>query len=439
MNFSTQISKSRLTGYLKIFLFVYLFTVLSGALRKWFISSKQLGNGVLFLQILVPFLFLFIKGGIKSWFIGKPMLFLSIFVFIIGILNPLNLTLYHGILGFLLHFGFFFILFFYINNRDAFEFEQIMPILVFAGLGQLILAFFQYTQPSDSFINTYADVEAVGSIAIVGTAARVTGTFSYISGFTAFLFFNSLLIWALIKHQYKSVYILLLLVMGIFACFMSGSRGATYLYLIILALIAIAEYTSLTKVLFDFKLLLPILIFTLVLLAIGSDKFSNLLEASFSGFSERRRSGIESGEEQGRIINDILEVISFKGNYPILGVGLGSTYQGANKLFGISPYVTEYGFFESELVRLVLEGGFVLLLTRFLVLYYLLKQLFIPAKVKIALFFLLSLFFPIVFNVYNSTFAALGIILIDHFYYKEFLFKRSKLMAAPNSFLGKYK
>jgi hypothetical protein len=335
-------------------------------------------------------------------------------------INPLNLTIYHGILGFLLNFSFFFILFFYINNRSFFRFELILPILVIAGIAQLILGFFQYTQPSTSFINTYADVEAVGSVALVGNAARITGTFSYISGFTGYLFFNSLLAWAMIKYQYKSIYTIFILMMGMVACFMSGARAATYLYLIVLIALFVSEYSSVVKVVFDFKLILPAMIIPLILIGIGSEKFTGLIENAFTGFTTRRKSGVETGEETTRIIGDFIELINFKGKYPLLGVGLGSTYQGATKIFGISPYVSDYGFFESELIRILLEGGFLLLITRIAITIFLIRQLFIPTIGKVFLGIILIFFFPIIFNVYNAVFAALGIILVDYFYYRSY-------------------
>lgn len=415
-----QKSPNALNIYLKIFLFIYLFTVLGGAFRKWFISSKQIGNAILFAQILVPFTFLFIKGAQKNWRIGNPTYTVLILVLLIGVINPLNLTIYHGILGFLLNFSFFFILFFYINNRSFFRFELILPILVLAGIAQLCLGFFQYTQPSTSFINTYADVESVGSVALVGNAARITGTFSYISGFTGYLFFNSLLAWAMIKYQYKSIYTIFILMMGLVACFMSGARAATYLYLIILAALFIAEYSSVAKVVFDFRLILPAMIIPLILIGIGSEKFTGIVENAFSGFSERRKSGVETGEETTRIIGDFIELLNFKGNYPYLGVGLGSTYQGATKLFGFSPYVTEYGFYESELIRILLEGGVLLLITRIVVTIYLIRKLLIPTIGKFFLGIILIFFFHVIFNVYNAVFAAFGIILVDYFYYRQY-------------------
>jgi hypothetical protein len=424
---------NKLNSYQKAFLIIYLFTVLSGAFRKWIISDKQIGNVILFLQILVPFAFIFIRNGMKNWQIGKPQFVVLILILLIGAVNPLNLTINHGLLGILLHGSFFFMIFFYINNRQYFQFEQIAGILLLGGLLQLLLAFFQYTQPADSFINTYVDVESVGGVALVGNSIRVTGTFSYISGFTGFLFFNSLLIWALVKYNYKSIYILLLLLFGITACFMSGARAATYTYLIIVAVIAFTEPILFSKSIVDFKSFLPILVIITIVIGFGSEKIVDLLSNSFTGFIERRTRGIESGEESTRIFGDFYEIINFRGSFPIMGVGLGSTYQGANKIFGTSNYVLEYGFFESELVRIVLEGGFLLLTTRLMILIYLLRKLFIPTISKIIIFILLLFFFPYVFNLYNAVFAALGIILVDYFYF-ESIISRQNAVSKQNSF-----
>ena len=414
-----QLEKGKINIYLKVFLGIYLFTVISGGLRKWFFSSKELDNFVLFLQIIIPYSLLIIKGGIKRWKVGVGVFSFLCFVFFVGILNPLRPSIYHGLLGALLHGSLAFIIFFYINNRSYFKFELILDWLVYLGFLQLALAFFQYSQPPDSLINTYADVEAVGSIATVGNSARVTGTFSYISGFTAFLFFHSFLVWAMFKYKYKSIYTIILLLMGMVACFMSGARSATYLYLILFLIICFNEYKALRKTVLDFKLILPILMIVTFLVGYGFDKIRYLVENAFIGFAERRDRGIQTGEESFRIFGDLNEVLNFRGNYPIIGVGLGSTYQGANKLFGTSPYVLEYGFFESELTRVILEGGYLLLITRAFVIVYLIKQLLIPVNAKIVIVIVLFFFYSSIFNIYNAVFAAIGIILIDHFYYRE--------------------
>lgn len=410
-------SKNLISQQLKIFLFIYIFTIFSGATRKWFISSKELGNLILFFQILVPFLFLFTKNFTRAIHQQGKVMGFYLSVLIICAINPLNLTFYHGILGFFLYASFPILLFYYINSRAQFNFIHILQLVFFICLGELVLAFLQSSLPPDSFINTYADVEAVGSIATVGNAARVTGTFSYISGFTAFLFFLILFVWALVIYQFNSTYVLIILIIGLIGCFMSGARAATYLYLIILGTLALTDFSNLRSVLLNIRIFVPILFISIILLSIGSDRFFDLINNSFTGFLERRARGIESGEENSRIFSDIVDVIQFRGNYPTLGVGLGSTYQGATKLFGTSPYVVEYGFYESELVRIVLEGGFVLLIARTIIIISLINALYVPKIGKIVLIIIFLFFFPTIFNVYNASLGVMGLMILDSAYF----------------------
>ena len=427
------LGKNKLNFCIKVFLFIYLFTVFSGALRKWVISSKGVGNFILFLQIIVPYIFVFVKGGMKNWRIGRSFFYFFVLVLVICSFNLFNKTIYHGILGILLHASFFFIVIFYLNNRDKFDLNQIIKYLVPLGIFQLLLVFFQYTQPADSFINTYADVEAVGSVAIVGTSARVSGTFSYISGFTGFLFFHSLFVWALFKRKLPSYIILYLLFFGLIACFMSGARSATYLYLIIFGVFAITEMRTLRNSVFNIKLLMPILITSLIILGTGNKSIGDLIERSVGGFTERRNLGRESGEENERIYGDFSSLLNFSGKYPVFGLGLGSTYQGANKIFGTSQEVLDYGFFESEPIRIILEGGFFLFIIRVVFLIYLINLLTIPMLVKTVLCIVLLFFFPIVFNLYNAVFAAIGVIFLDYYYYLELMAKRSLIFNNPTN------
>lgn len=87
---------SEFNSYLKAILFIYLFTVFSGAFRKWFNFSDEFSNIIFFLQLLVPYSFLLIKGGMKKWQLGLPVFMLLILVLAIGVFNPWNFTIFHG-------------------------------------------------------------------------------------------------------------------------------------------------------------------------------------------------------------------------------------------------------------------------------------------------------------------------------------------------------
>jgi hypothetical protein len=111
-------------------------------------------------------------------------------------------------------------------------------------------------------------------------------------------------------------------------------------------------------------------------------------------------------------------LIDFKGNYPFFGVGLGSTYQGAIAIFGTSDYVKEIGYLETENTRIVVEGGFILLILKFAISFYLVSLLSVSKQSKFFLVFFFIFLAGYVFNIYNTVFIFLGIALIDNVYYQ---------------------
>ncbi|HWA35037.1 MAG TPA: hypothetical protein VG737_12940, partial [Cyclobacteriaceae bacterium] len=139
-------------------------------------------------------------------------------------------------------------------------------------------------------------------------------------------------------------------------------------------------------------------------------------DAAYQNFSDRVRWGQRSGETDLRLGIYYDEIFNFHGKYPIYGIGLGSTYQGANSLFGESMYAKEYGGYEFELGRIILEGGFILFFLRFALLYVLLRDSVIPIPGKI-LVFLAFVNNPIVFNTYSGVFLLFGILIVDRAYF----------------------
>ncbi len=427
-NSYTNIYRSFINKQVKAYLFILVFTLLSGAIRKWIIINPASGNIIFLLQLLVFFVFVLIDGN-GSWkVVRNGAISVYIILLLVEWINPLNLTFFHGALGFVLHFGLWFSAFYYIANRDKFDLRPLMPIIILFCISEIVLAFIQYQLPADNFINRYADEKQVGgNYAYVGQAVRVTGTFSYISGFSAYLLFHMYFVWALVKMQYKPSVTLSLLFFGLIAAFMNGSRGATYVYVIVMGYMLFAEIRGLNLFLYIKRLIIPVVLVVLVFLARGQLGLESNVSTAFDNFDERRESGIESGEETNRIFGPFREVYNFKGRFPVMGVGIGSTYQGAQAMFGTSPYVLEYGFIENELTRIVLEGGFLLLISRLLLAFYFSQ--FLSFK-KLTKYFIFILFFvtPTIFNVYNAVFTFLGIAILDNVYYH---IEKEKLLKSP--------
>jgi hypothetical protein len=394
-------------------LIIFLFTVFSGAIRKWFLTDAVSKNIIFALQLLVPYIY-FINNSfqIREVF-TKSYLSIYLLVLVLLAINPLNETIFHGLIGILIHFSFWFLLFYYTSNRNNFNLSDINKIILLVIIFQLAIATLQYQLPADNILNSYADIEKVGgSIAVVGNSVRVTGSFSYISGYTSFLIFFNYFIWTIIKYKYKPYIIVAFVLFGFYANLISGSRGATYGYGIFLIMLIYFEKSFFNIRNFG-RLILPLIILLLVITLINIDEYLSAFNMALNNFELRSAQGLESGETQFRIIWDLLNIINFQGNYPIFGVGLGSSYQGAIAIFGISKYVTDFGYVEGELIRIVLEGGFTLLICRIGLTILLLKQLNFPGLFKIVLFIQIAYQYQIIFNVYNTIFFALGLILLD--------------------------
>ncbi len=401
----------------KLFLYILIFTLFSGSLRKWVFDSKQAGNLIFGLQLILPLIILVKNSFQISRIFNNQYIVIYLLYLFISAINPLNLTIYHGLIGVILHIGFWLLLFYYLSNRELFQLDSIIKIIFILIIAELILATIQYTLPNDNILNKYVDVEKVGSVALVGTSVRVTGTFSYISGFNSFLVFATLFIWVLVKKYYPPFQIVSMACFIFYGCLISGSRGSVYLFVIFISALVYQQWNYLSK--FLGSLILPVIFFLTLAAGSGSLGFQTNLNKVADNFSERRQRGRESGEEETRIFGEFLAVYNFKGNYPVLGIGIGSTYQGAQAFFGTSEFVKEYGFVEGEIERVVLEGGFILLLFRVLLAFVLVRALIIPLSLKFILFLCLIYFVPVAFNVYNSMFLALGIILVDNIFFWE--------------------
>ncbi|RTL49073.1 MAG: hypothetical protein EKK39_11665 [Sphingobacteriales bacterium] len=405
---------------IQTFLFCFFFTTFSGVLRKWVFMSTTVGNAFFATQLLLPLVFFFTsRRAFGRLFLNTAFPF-YLLLLVAEAFNPLNLTIYHGLLGILIHSYFWIFIFLYLQNREDITIQSwIWPVLVVV-LGEVVLGMVQYQQPATSFINRYANLEAVsGNIANVGKAVRVTGTFSYIGGYGALLIAVPFLVGYIYKKGYSPNLVLGLMGAGLVGCFISGSRGVTYIYAIELVLVIITQWRSFRQVRLT-ALFIPVVILGLFFTLYGNfGEIGNKIADAFNNFNNRRETLVQNGEESRRIEGDIPRILNFQGNYPLFGVGLGATYQGATQFFGTSPYVEEFGYVEGELIRVILEGGFVLFFMRFFMAWYLASRLAVPTLLKFLVFGLVFYAVVWVFNIYNAFYLAFGIILIDQAYYRR--------------------
>jgi hypothetical protein len=409
-----------LTIETKIFLTYFLVAVAGGAIRKWFTTSSVAGNAVLLVQMLLPFaLFYFRSATAKNPFVIYKILLIYFAYLFFHILNPMQLTLFHGLLGLIIHGAFWLGLFFYLANRDKFQMDALIKWFLIAAAVEIVLGFVQYALPQGHFLNKYAQ-ERHDNIAVVSGSVRITGTFSFISGYTAYTIFHAFLVWALIRLRYPNWITMSVAALGLVACFMTGSRSGVVVYLAFLAPVFFREFSGPQLAKLFGSLIIPAVIVILVLIGSGNKVVIDRTEKAYNNFADRAIRLQQTGEQKQRLTFGLGYFnIQNKFESPIIGVGTGATYQGATLLFGKSNYVLRFGFVESELVQIVLEGGVVMLLLRIFLATMLVLKLSFKGPIRWVIWSCILYAVPVVFNVHNAAFLMMGIILVDNIIWRQ--------------------
>lgn len=420
------------SDYTNLILLLLFITTFSGALRKWGGLPNMANNILLLIIMLIPsYLFLFFKNqqtiplkkGIKN------IIYIFLYVLVVLAINPLNTSIFHGIFGILIHLMFIAIIAGYLKNKNTFDEKRIIkPFFIILAI-QLVLGTIQYNSSSDSYINRYADNsqeqtdediydpdDTEQAIATVGSAVRVTGTFSYLGGYTALLIFFWLFTFYMAKAK-GAKYLFILSPIILYASLMSGARASVGFSLILLASFMLIERKLIIK---KSKPIFISLVAVITLVGgyiILGDRLGIVgqAESTYENFMSRFEGG--KAESEGRLTRDFISVFNRDFEYKYTGVGLGSTYQGANALFGTSEIVKSTPM-EGELFRIVVEGGLFFILIRWLILIALLSSLELPKLLKICFFIIFGIFSPTVFHIYNAVYISIGIICLNQVYSK---------------------
>ena len=391
--------------------FLLIYTIFNGAVRKWIIQGGVYSNVLLLIQILLPWVFYFAAAGSKRRY--GPLLLSFGGILLLMAFNPLNQTLYHGLFGILLHLGFLLIAFHYLENRHLYPWKDLHGLLIAIFLLEIGLSIVQYSLPRTHFLNRYAAEGAV-NIAFVGEAARVTGTYSFVSGFTSWLFFINLWLLSLSREKtYRAGTILILLGLTIFASIISGSRGAL-IFSVVFTLLSLRE-------LFKGRSGKTITVLLILFggMAVGFFQKNEFLQQAWANFYSRIEDGVRDKEYGRRTFGIFDEVLNFRGEHAWLGNGLGATYQGARQVWGESYFLLHYGGYEEEPERIILEGGFLLFFLRSALILYFLFRLNIPLAAKLFLYLIIIFFTHSIFNIYNIVFVTLGICMYDGGYFQQ--------------------
>lgn len=405
-------------NYTKALIIILLITTFSGAIRKWVTTSGAVNNIIFAIILISPLLLIFYKDeGIRQK--EKFSLFyIYVFFLIIFAFNPLNYTIYHGILGIMIYLTFFTIILSYFKNQALLD-TRLFLYICLAILGvEVVLGSIQYVSPGDSFINRYAvEDDSTAGAALVGDAIRVTGTYSYIAGYSAFLYLSLFSVFYCIKKDIFKQYSYVLLAAVFYCALISGSRGAVGFVVLTSFIFLVFE----AKILVNSKTIMNVFGIFIVFIffnTVFNDPFKVFarVQRSYDNFAKRAEDSSEEG--QTRVFADINDVLERDFEYKLSGVGLGSTYQGANAVFGTSNIVQNLTY-EGEQFRLIIEGGYILFLLRAMLLGFFISKLAFSKLFKIYLFTIIILIIPIVFNVYGAIYLALGLILLNQAYLPE--------------------
>ncbi len=418
-----------------LFLIYFLITIGGGVLRKWVFSAGVISNIILLALMVFPFFLLTISHkSIQSPFKKYSILTFLMVVLIYHIINPYQKTFFHGMLGILVHAPFWIGTFFILTNQQAFQLKQLRWFFIGLAIVEVVLCFVQYALPPGHILNKYAVERDEGMIATVGDAVRVTGTFSFLSGLTAYTVFHAFLCWAILRWRFPSWVFFTFLLSGLILCFMSGSRSGTFIYIGLSAGILLNEFPPGLLARFLFRYALPSMLFFFIIIKFGEGPVFEGANRAMDNFFERVSILQEKGEQSRRLVFG-LDRFDDLNNFPdpILGVGAGATYQGATILFGKSDAVLGFGYYESEFVQSFLEGGIVLLLLRIALIITLLKSLPFRFFIKLFLFFCMIYGMPIIYNVYNAAFLLMGIALVVNTIYWQNIEKKGNMKMKATS------
>lgn len=163
-------------------------------------------------------------------------------------------------------------------------------------------------------------------------------------------------------------------------------------------------------------LFLTILLF---ILNIGLNDITGIqhqLQNAIDNISTRIIENREEGSQ--RISGPINTLLDSGSEYIIFGVGLGTSYQGINSLLGSSKYGGTVPI-EHEIGRILLDGGYPLLLLKLILFFLLIKNIYGNKSFYLIVLPITFLATIITTNPYTNFYLALGIILLDYSLYKN--------------------
>jgi hypothetical protein len=356
---------------------VFVLVVFEGALRKWAFPSAQAQIYLVKDAILLAVYLGFVLDARRNQPVLrdvtsiKVVLLLAFIFSCFEVLNPNSPSILVGLMGlkaYFLYVPIAFILPYAFKSREHL-FHMIWRYLVLV-IPVALLGFIQVAAGPDSFLNTYVSHnENAPGLAHFGyeNIVRTSGTFSYISGYTAFLTFVAFLAigynWANGWRIKNNIVPGLALTLVVGAMFTTGSRAPVYTLVatgpVILWLAAIGRVLT-TRIAVRLCLLLPIAVFVAL----------NLSPRAVDAFTQRVNQVSDSTVD--RLLSPVNQTIWALSDGPALGIGIGATHPSAFTIMGTQEASWLGDLFpEDEAARVTVELGLIglmlIYLPRFLI------------------------------------------------------------------------
>jgi hypothetical protein len=310
--------------------------VIEGALRKWVFPGSQdlvyFAKDVILLGAYVGFWNDRERLGPRSSLSPgiAAALGLAAFFGALQIFNPRLPSLALGILGFKSYFLYAPLIFVLpATFADDATLARFLKLYLLLPIPIGLLAGLQFFSPGSSMLNVYARGGA-DTISTFGTSThvRVTGTFSYISGYSAFLLASAILlmtVFATLRWRLRGH----LLLYGAFAMtllgmLMTGSRGPIFILMVLFpAYWVLAVGREAGGAATAGRLLVVVTLLGLFV--------ANAVPEALTAFRGRAASGEDFA---GRLVSPFAAPLHILDEAGVLGFGIGSTHQAATALLG---------------------------------------------------------------------------------------------------------
>jgi hypothetical protein len=337
-----------------------LLLIFEGAIRKWLLPGAQdlvyFAKDALFLGAYLGFFRSRARGTPPP---QAPLVYAALaFAAGLGLLeifNPRLPNILVGVLGFKSYFLYVPLIFVvpavFPDDAALARFLERYVLIVFPVV---LLSIAQFFSPAGSILNTYAQPTDISSITTFGSSkfVRTTGTFSYISGYTAYLLATTLLLMIILtttRWRFRgNLIVYAALGTTLLGVMMSGSRGPIFLLALVFPLywwLAVVREKQSGRTFV--RLLVGIGLLVAGLRSAG--------EEAVTAFSQRASGSEDVGSRLVAPFEAPVAMLQYAGP---LGYGIGATHQAASTLMGVqgNPWLGTVAP-EAESGRVMLELG----------------------------------------------------------------------------------